>query len=423
MARQVLDGIRVIDFGQGAAVPELGRILGEFGADVIEVESRHYVDFMRRINPPGKNPAEDVDFNPGFNEANRNKRSLAVNMHDSRGQELMRELIKTADIVIDNNQREVVEKWGVDYARAAEVKPDIIYVQSTGFGGGGPYENYRSFGGAVASSGFHFLASYPDSERPVGLSINHPDHIAGKLLMVPVIAALDYRRRTGKGQFIDVSQLETASALLGEVFLDLAVNDRMAVPVGNRNPYAAPHGAYRCRGTVTFGDPELPSTPPPAEDRWVAISAFTEREWVGLCRAMGDPEWTADPRFDTLVGRKRNEDELDRLIEAWTSQRDAFEVQDLLQKHGVPAGVVETAEDHIFGDPQMRHRGFILDQEHLVAGKGYWPGQPVRLSAAPALASNPAEPLGYSTDRIVGELLGMDTALIADLRAEGVIGY
>jgi len=422
MGRQILEGIRVIDFGQGAAVPELGKILGEFGADVIEVESRHYVDFMRRINPPGKSPAQDVDFNPGFNESNRNKRSLAINLKDPRAQDIMRRLVATADLLIDNNSREVLRKWGFDYENVASIKPDIIYVQSTGFGGGGPYENYRSFTGAVASSGFHFLASYPDSERPVGLSINHPDHIAGKLMMVPVMAALDYRRRTGKGQFIDVSQLETASSLLGEIFLDLAINDRMAVPMGNRHPYAAPHGAYRCAGTVTFGDPDQPLTPPPAEDRWVAISALTEAHWQGLCAAMGNPAWTADPRFATLVERKRHEDELDRLLGEWTADRDPYAVQDLLQSHGVPAGVVETAEDHIFADPQMKHRGFILTQTHLAAGEGYWPGQPVKLSAAPALPSKPAEPLGYSTDAVCRDI-GMSDAQIAEMRAEGVIGY
>lgn len=417
MAQQILAGIRVVDFGQGAAIPELGKVLAEFGADVIEVESRHYPDFMRRINPPGRSP-NDVDFNPGFNEAHRNKRSLAINMRDPKGQELMREIIKKSDIVMDNNSREIVYKWGVDYESVRKIKPDIIYVQSTGWGGGGPYQNYRSFGGAVAFSGFHWLANYPDEESLVGLNIHHPDHIAGKLLVAPVIAALAYRRRTGKGQFIDVSQLETATALIGEVYLDLAINGRMAVPQGNRTLYAAPHGAYKCKGTVQYADDQSPR-----DDRWVAIAVTTEEEWQGLCRALGNPAWANSPRFATLVERKRHEDELDELITQWTGQHDAFEAQDTLQARGVPAGVVEVAADHIFRDPQMKHRSFIIEQEHAAAGMGYWPGQPIHMSENPALASRPADPLGARTDEICREILGLSEAQIEALRADGVIGF
>lgn len=405
MAKAPLEGIRVVDLTIGAAAPELCRVLAEFGAEVIKVESHQNLDFMRRngIRGPG-----DVNGSAGFNEANRNKKSILVNLRTEKGSWIIRELIKVSDVVAENNRGHVVHGWGLDYESVRLIKPDIIYFSSQGFGRGGPYEDYQAYGPNLAPfAGLVYLWSHPDDPYPVGGQLNHPDHYAGKQGAIAVLAALEYRRRTGKGQFISMSQSEAAAGLMGERYLEYTINQRQPQPQGNRKSYAAPHGAYLCAG----------------EDRWCVIAVFTEEEWQSFCRAIGAPAWTKDPKFATLLGRLKHVDELDALMQEWTSQRDPYEVMEVLQKAGVAAGVVQNAQDHIERDPHMKFRGGLVELEHPEPeiGVRLYPRVPMRLSETPPVPGRIGPLLGEHTDELLHGLLGMEPEEIQRLKEEGIL--
>jgi crotonobetainyl-CoA:carnitine CoA-transferase CaiB-like acyl-CoA transferase len=413
MTEAILKGIRVIEFGTGAAMPDMGRVLGAFGADIIHVEGRSPYDYMRDLTP-----GRTVNENPGFNDSNRNKRGIVVNLKERKGQELALELVRRCDVVLENFRADVMGKWGLDYESVRKVKPDIVYLSTQGWGGGGPYSGFTSYGPhAPSAGGLLYMWNYFDVDHPGGVALNHPDHIAAKLGLIPLIAALDYRRRTGKGQHIDLAQVEVGAGLIGDNYLEYTVNKQYPLPLGNRSPHAAPHGIYKCRGTVQRAD-----NSPAEEDRWIAISVFTDHEWRGFCDAIGSPAWTGDPKFATLANRKENEDELDSLVEDWTRTQDRWDAMRMLQAAGVAAGVAAWPDDHIFCDPHLKARGFVIELDHPAAGKTLHVSEPVRLSGTPALPSTPAPMLDQHTDEVLTDILGMGRSQIAELRDEGVIG-
>ncbi|TET74895.1 MAG: CoA transferase [Dehalococcoidia bacterium] len=393
-----LENIRVLSFGTGGVVPDAGKILGELGTDVIKIESKDNMDFMRTIGP-------DINNIAGFNEANRSKRSFGVNLRAEKGVELVSQLVKLADILIENFRGGVMKSLGFDYDNVRKLNPEIIYVSSQGFGGGGPFSDFQAYGPMLSSaSGMLSIWAQPDDPYPVGSNSPLPDHMASKHVVIAALAALDYRRRTGKGQFIDMAQTEVASSLLGEHYLDYTFNKRIPEPMGNRSPYAAPHGCYACKGA----------------DEWCAIAVFTEEEWRSFCDAIGNPAWTKDPKFADLLGRLQNVDELDRMVREWTATLDACVVMETLQAAGVAAGVVQRATDTL-ADPQLKWLGAIVELDHPVAGKRLYPGVPFRLSGAAPLQSTPAPMLGQHTEEICHELLGMSEDEIKRLLDEDIL--
>jgi len=393
-----LNGIRVICFSTGAVMPDFGKILGELGADVIKIESMENLDFMRTIGP-------NMNNIPGFNESNRSQRSFGVNLKTEKGKELVRELIAISDIVGENFRGGVMKSLGLDYDRVCQIKPDIIYISSQGFGGGGPYSDYQAYGPMLAAaSGVLYLWAHPDDPYPVGANVPIPDHMASKQAVVAALAALDYRRRTGKGQFIDMSQVEVAAALIGESYLDYTINGRIPKPVGNRSLYAAPHGCYRCKGV----------------DQWCAISVFTNDEWQRFCDAIGNPGWTEDRKFTDTVSRLRNVDELDELVERWTIERSPDEVMNTLQAAGIAAGAAQRSVDTI-NDPQLKWLNAIIEVDHPVAGRRLYPNVPFRMSNMAFPASRPAPLLGQHTEEICRELLQMSPEKIGRLKEEKVL--
>ena len=400
-----LEGIRVVNLGQGAVIPELCRIMGEFGADVIKVESAVYPDFMRR-NGRNMEGEPDLNHSPGFNEANRNERSFAVNLRSEEGPDIVRRLIATSDVVAENNRAYVARSWGLDYESVRGFKPDIVYISANGFGRGGPNEDFAAFGPNLAPHfGLVYLWGHPDDEFPVGAPLPHPDHIAGKIGLMGVLAALDHRRRTGEGQFIDLSQAEAGAALMGEKYLEWSMNGRDPQPQGNRVTYAAPHGAYQCRG----------------DDRWCVIAILDDSQWYALCDVLGRDDWKADPRFTTLAGRLASQDELDPGIAAWASQQTAEGAMELLQAAGVPAGYVQNARDHL-ADAHLQFRKGYIELDHPTAGRQWYPGNPVRLSGTQPLSQRSAL-LGEHTVDICRELLGMPDSEIESLMSTQAIGF
>jgi crotonobetainyl-CoA:carnitine CoA-transferase CaiB-like acyl-CoA transferase len=398
MSRSALEGVMVISLGTGAVVPDAGKIFGELGANVIKIESSEHQDFVRTLSVKKNDVA-------GFNETNRNKRSFGVDLRTEKGKDLVRRLIKMSDVVAENFRGGVVKSLGFNYESVRKLKPDIIYVSSQGFGRGGPHADYPAYGPMLASaSGMLSIWKQPEDPFPAGSNSPLPDFMASKFVVIAILAALDYKRRTGKGQFIDMAQTEVAAALMGEKYLEYTMNKREPQPMGNRCPYAAPHNCYPCQG----------------QDNWVAISVFTNEEWRSFGKALGDPAWTKDPKFADIPGRLKNVDELDKLIVEWTSPRDAWEVMEILQRAGVPAGVVQRAPDTM-KDPQIKHLNALIELDHPAVGKRLYPNIPFHMSETPPVPSRPAPLLGQHTEEICRELLKMSAAEIERLKAEKVL--
>ena len=397
-SRLPLEGIRVLSFSTGAVVPDCGKILGELGADVIKIENKDNLDQTRTIDP-------DPNNSVGFNESNRNNRSFGVNLKTKKGLEIAQRLIKMSDILAENFRGGVMKAFGLDYESVRRIQPEIIYLSSQGYGGGGPYSDYQAYGPLLcAASGILSIWSHPDDPYPIGSSAPFPDHVASKHLVVAALAALDYRRRTGKGQFIDMAQAEVSASLIGERYLEYTINKKIPKPLGNRSPYTAPHGCYPCKDY----------------DSWCAITVFNEEEWLRLCQIIDNPSWTHDPKFANNQGRLDNVEELDRLLGEWTATRDASEVMETLQLAGIAAGIVQRAPDAI-EDPQLKHLGAIVELDHPVAGKRLYPAIPFKMSDTPPLRSTRAPLLGEHTNEICRELLGMPEEEIRRLKGEGVL--
>jgi len=388
----------VVSLGTGVVVPDAAKILGELGANVIKIESSDNLDFMRTI-------AAEKNSSAGFNESNRNKRSFGANLKSEKGREIVKQIIKKADVVAENFRGGVVKNLGLDYENIRKVNPEIIYISSQGFGGGGPHSDYPAYGPMLSSaSGMLSMWKHPQDPYPVGSNSPLPDHMASKQVVIAILIALDYKRRTGKGQFIDMAQTEVAAALIGEHYLEYTMNKREPQPKGNRCSFAAPHGCYPCTGV----------------DNWVAVSVFTDDEWVNFGKAIGSPAWTRDPKFADTSGRLQHVDELDKLMVEWTADREAYEVMETLQKAGVAAGVVQRAPDTM-KDPQIAFDKALIELEHPVVGKRLYPNIPFKLSETPPVLSRAAPMLGQHTDEICSELLGISNEDISKLKAEKIL--
>jgi len=314
-----------------------------------------------------------------------------------------RKIISQCDIVSENFATGVMSKWGLDYDSVKQLRPDIIYISSSNMGQTGPQAGIAATGNQlVALTGLTHLTGWPDrvpSQPYAGIT----DTIAPRFGVAALLAALDHRINTGKGQHLDLSQFEAGLQFLSPVFLDYFANGREAMRAGNRAPTAAPHNAYRCRG----------------EDRWCVIAVETEDEWQRFSHALGNPSWTRNARFATLKSRKRHEEELDRLVEEWTKCRTAEEIMEKLQAVGVAAAVVSNAED-ICSDAQLKHRQFLQPLEHPDMGTVDFQAHGFKLSRTPAeIHSSPS--LGQHTEYILREVLSLSDEEVLDLLSSGVL--
>ncbi|MFC2017613.1 CaiB/BaiF CoA transferase family protein [Chloroflexota bacterium] len=389
--QSVLHNIRILDFTWVLAGPYATRILADFGAEVIKVQ-------------PLMPEAEDTFDRGYYNTWNRNKLGITLNLNKPGGVALAKKLVEISDAVVENFAPRVMANWGLDYDNLKRIKPDIIMLSMSTMGNTGPWRDYAGFGPTVqAFSGITRLTSYA-GKPPLGLGYSYADHIAGLVACLALLGVMEYRQRTGEGQYIDVSQVEAMSGLLGSAILEYTACNRQVEPVGNSSTQAAPYGVYRCRG----------------DDRWCAIAVFSDDEWQGFQRALGNPSWAKDKRFVTLSGRLENADELDRLVEGWTRGHTAEEVMALLQGEGVAAGVVQDAKD-LASDPQLRARGFFVELDHPEMGKTISDATPIKLSGAPARYVRAAPVLGQDNNYVYNQLLGMSERELAELKEQGVI--
>ncbi|MBI4233517.1 MAG: CoA transferase [Chloroflexi bacterium] len=401
-----LEGVRVTDFTWVLAGPYAKKLLADFGALVIKDEDREGRDLARRLPPfPGRQ--EGVNRSGYYNNLNRNKLSISLNLRDPRGQETARSLAAISDLVIENFSAGVMERLGLDYPSLRRVKPDIVYVSMAGLGQQGPWRNYVSYGPIIqALSGLTFLTGYPD-RMPTGVGYSYADFVGGLNGAYAALAALHHRRRTGRGQYIDLSQLEAACTFVGPGLLDWLVNRRPQQRTANHLAHipAAPHGVYRCRG----------------DDRWCAISVFTQGQWQALCTVMGNPEWCQEERFGTPLERVKHQGELDRLLEGWASARTAEEVAEALQAAGVPAAPVQSAREMLEEDPQLKARGFYVGLEHPELGRRLFEGTPLRFTRTEGGPRQAAPLLGQHNDLVYSSLLGLPEEQLNQLIVDEVV--
>ncbi|HZY59712.1 MAG TPA: CoA transferase, partial [Candidatus Binataceae bacterium] len=384
-----LHGVRVLDFCWVWAGPFCTEQLARLGAEVIRIETARHPCVARTFVPQADGK---IGINRGgsFNEKNHNKLSVQLNLEKPEAVEIIRQLVRHCDIAAENFAAGVIDRLGVGYETLRAARPDLIMISLAGFGQTGPFRNYVSYGPIMtAHSGMMTLTTYP-GDGPRNFGVAYGDPVVGIFGAYLLNAALIHRRRTGQGQYIDLSNLEAFEMLMPEALLEYAMNGRDAPAMGNRDRWMAPHNCYK-----TLGDAE----------QWVTIAVGTEAEWRALCDAMGKPSLAAEPRFAGAAMRKRNEDELDRIITAWTSQRDRWEITELLQRGGVAAFPTLSNKD-IVTDSHMRERGFLVDLDHPDVGVRTYAGVPWTMSVTPCKLHRASPCLGQDTDDVLSRLLG-----------------
>jgi benzylsuccinate CoA-transferase BbsF subunit len=403
MPKKLFEGIKVVDLSWAAIGPLTTKTLSDFGAEVVKIENNHHPDGTR-FSGPFRNNIPGVNLSGCFNQWNTGKRSILLNLATPRGVEVFMKLAAWTDVVVENFSGGTMKRMGLGYEELRKVNPGIIMLSSCMMGQTGPYAAQRGVGPLLtALSGFNHLTGWPD-RLPVGPHGAYTDFIGARFATLAILAALDYRRRTGNGQYLDVSQLENSVHFVAPILLDYVVNKRVVSRMGNRSSYAAPHGAYRCRG----------------EDRWCAIAVFTDEEWESFCKVIGNPAWTKETRFSTLLERKQNEDELNRLVEEWTINHLAEEVMIMMQAAGVAAGVLLNAEDLQEHDPQLKHRHLYWKLEHPDFGQ-YTAPRPGFLMSKSVYEMQRAPLQGEHNEYVLKGILGMSDEEIAELVIEGVL--
>ena len=401
--RNALSDLRVADFTVFAAGPMIPKHLAEHGATVIHVESRTRPDGFRVHYPPYKDNRPGLNRTGTFALFNDSKYGVTLNLKTAKGVELARRIAAWADVFVENFVPGAMGRLGLGYEALSAINPSLIYLSSCNMGQSGPRSQQRGFGSQLTSgSGFTDLAGWPEGE-PMLLFGPYIDFVAVGFGLIAVLAALDYRRRTGRGQYIDLAQYETGLQFITPALLADQLDERPLRRDGNRDPLAAPHGAYRCCG----------------DDQWCAIAVFGDGEWQAFCAATGHPEWRADPRFVTHEARKGHEDELDSLVNGWTRERTPQQVMQTLQPAGVRAGAVNHLKD-LFCDPQLKHRGVWRELEHAELGPFYYEAPPYLLSETPA-ELRPSPLIGEHNRQVFGDLFGMSEEEIEQLIKAGVI--
>lgn len=388
-----LEGVRVLDFTHVLAGPFATRVLGDLGADVVKVGSA--------TRPAAGSGAYYMMWN-------RNKRSLALDMSNPEAIALCRLMCERADVVIDNFSVGVLDRWGVGYDQVADANPGVIYLAMSGMGQDGPWARFVTYAPTIhALAGLTELTGVPGRED-IGIGFSLNDHQSGLHGAIAILAGLEARRRTGRGQRIDLSQFEVGVNLLGPALLDLFANGRAARPVGNRLPWdvAAPHDCYPCAG----------------EDRWVAIAVLTDAQWRAFRGVLGEPEWARDPRFDSAAGRVADLEKLDARVCAWTRGLDAEQVEARCQAAGVPAGVVQTGVDLAERDPQLRLHGFMQRlEDHPSYGPVWADRLPLRFRGTAALVYRRPRVIGEDNAAVLAEWLGMSADEVRRREEDGTL--
>ena len=405
-----LEGIRICDFTGQLAGAGATRWLAAFGAEVIRIEDpvrEGRWDILRGMQP-FKDDRRGIDMGGAFNNHNVGKLGITLNLRTDRAKEILRELIRESDAVTENFAYGVLDRWGFGYEALKQIKPDIVYVSNCGFGHSGPYRHFKTWGPIVqAVSGLTFSSGL-DQQPPAGWGYSYMDHTGAYYMAMAIMLALIHRNKTGEGQWVDLACTESAISLNGPALLDWTVNGKSlradAAFDSNRSQYLpmAPHGIYRTAG----------------EDDWIAIACRDSDDW-SLLAGLIDETWTG--AFGTLEQRLEQQDELDRNLSAWTSERDKFALQATLRDLPVPVAAVQTPRERIDQDVTTAAFGLWPGVEHSKIGAVRVDGLPVHFSDTDWHFSRAGPCLGEHNEKVLTEILGMSVADVAQLAEDGVI--
>ena len=400
LPKKSLEGVRVLELGPYVALPMTGRILASMGAEVIKVETNKVLDEMNFIPAWSRGGGQ-----PEFQRA---KKRITIDVRTPDGLEVFKELVKVSDVFMTNFRRNILDRWGIDFPELRRLRPDIILMWQTGLGGIGPYYTYKSYGILVQHMGGVSLMSGEEGEPPATINTSYSDYHTGVFQPVAIMGALLRRRLTGRPATMESSIFKSGAVTAGPAILDYQSTGRMPQRMGNRDPFAAPHGVYPCQG----------------DDRWCAIAVQTQEQWAAFCRAIGSPDWCGDDAFSSLDSRLANQDRLDELVGQWTAGHTAEDVMTRLQEAGVPASLVSQGKD-LYESPHLKAREFyrptpfyLADRDKPAyeweAAEGLAFDNPPKLSESPmdfGHYSNIGEDNGY----VFKELLGMSDAEVQRL--------
>jgi len=401
---QPLEGLRVVDLTRALAGPFCTMMLGDLGADVIKVERPGHGDESRGWGPPfvgkpyGPYPGESAYFLA----ANRNKRSITVNLKSNAGQEIVRRLVAEADALVENFRTGTLDEMGLGYEALLAVNPRLVYCSISGYGRSGPYAQRPGYDFVIQAEGGMMGITGPEEGPPYRVGIPIVDITAGMFAATAILAALHARDLTGKGQLVDLSLLDSQAALLTNVASNYLIGGQEPRRLGNAHPNITPYEAFRAR------------------DRWFALAAANNRQWAALCGVLDRPDLVTDPRFADNGARVAHRAELRAILEEAFGARNAGEWLDALRQAGLPCGPINTVPE-VFDHPQAGAREMVLEAEHPTAGRLRFPGFPYKLSETPAALRQPPPRLGQHTGQVLADLLDYSPADVAALRDQGVV--
>ncbi len=399
-----LEDVKVLDFTWVMAGPAATRMLADYGATVVRVESPTRIDTARTLHPRHRNESEP-DSSGLFGNSNAGKLGVALDLGNPAARGIVLDLVRWADVVTESFSPKAMPKWRYGYGDLRKVKADIIMVSSCLMGQTGPLSAVAGFGTmGAAVAGFHNLTGWPD-RAPAGVFGAYTDYVSPRFTAIAILAALDHRRRTGKGQYVDLSQVESSAHFLTPAILDYSANGRLHGRMGNADPGSAPHGVYPAAG----------------DDRWVAIACKSDDHWRALCSFMKRDDLAQDPRYRFTAGRIDHRDEVDRAVGEWTWRLDAREIERVLQAQGIPAHEVQNSRE-CARDPQLRHRRHFVELPHPVYGTTTVEGPRAVLSRTPAEVRRAAPQLGQDHQYVFEKILGYDEARITELVVSGALG-
>jgi crotonobetainyl-CoA:carnitine CoA-transferase CaiB-like acyl-CoA transferase len=389
---------------QALAGPFATKLLADMGAQVIKIEAATHPDLLRLWATTSEQHLAH-ERNPFFHATNTNKLSVSLLLDTSLGRELLLELVGISDVVIDNFSSRVMPQLGLSYDELRDVREDIIVISMPACGCSGPYRHYVGYGDAIeAIAGLTMLSGYRGG-KAVKIGITIADYVAAFNAVIAILAAALHRQRTGRGQFIDLSQFEACGRTIGEALVEYQFTGKQPPRRGNRHPVFAPQGCYVCGG----------------DDDWVAISVESDSQWEALVKLMEASDLGEDTSLKSAKGRQAAHDRIDEHITRWSHSQDKYAVMQACQAAGIPAGAVLKTND-LVRDRHLRARGFFEEVDHPVEGRQELPGMSFRLSKTPAHIRTPAPVFGQHTDYVLRELLGKSDEQIASLRALGIVG-
>jgi crotonobetainyl-CoA:carnitine CoA-transferase CaiB-like acyl-CoA transferase len=405
MAQELpLAGVKILDFMWVMAGPAATRILADYGATIVRIESPTRVDTARTLQPFHSNQA-GPDSSGMFGNCNAGKLGISLDLGNPRSREVVHDLVRWADVVTESFSPKAMRAWGYDYESMRKVKPDIIMLSTCLMGQSGPLARIAGFGNmAAAISGFHNLTGWAD-RKPAGPFGAYTDYVAPRFTAMAILAALDHHRRTGEGQYIDQSQAESSLHFLSPAILDYTANGRIEIRAGNIDSHFAPHGVYPTRG----------------DDRWIAVVCTTDVQWRALATAMKRDDLRDDARYSRAAARLEHREDLDAIVADFTKSLDCAAAEAALQAAGVAAHQVQNSSE-MFADPQLKHRGHFVAVEHPALGTTYVEGPRAKLSRTPARVRAAAPTLGQHNQQVLEQFLGYDEDRITDLAAAGVFG-